>query len=94
MDTKKITLRKGLTLNGEAVTEVTIRRPNTGELRGIKLMDVLQLDVSELMKLLSRIMVPFANESDLADLDPADLTALGVGVIDFFTPSDAPSPTK
>lgn len=70
------------------IAEVQLRKPQSGELRGLNLSDLLQLDVNALHKLLPRITQPTLTEQDVAALDPADLVALGTGAAGFFIPKD------
>jgi len=75
------------------ITELTLRKPATGELRGLKLMDVMQMDVNALSVLLPRIAQPTITKADIDAMDLADITELGVEVIGFFSqPVMAPAP--
>lgn len=70
---------------GEQVIEsVQLRKPDAGSLRGIKLTDLLQMDVGSLTTLLPRITTPTLTAADVAKLDPADLVAVGQEVLTFF----------
>lgn len=86
------TLQFPLNNGSEPLTEITIRKPLVGELRGLKLTELLQMDIVTCEKLLPRITeltVP-----DVAQLDPYDLTAIMEKVAGFFvlaTPSPATS---
>lgn len=66
------------------ITHVTLRKPMAGELRGIKLVDLLHLDVGALQTVLPRITSPSLTTAEVAGLDPADLTELGTQVAGFF----------
>ena len=66
------------------VAELTLRKPATGELRGIKLMDLMQMDVNALGVLLPRIAQPTITKADVDAMDLADVLELGVAVIGFF----------
>jgi len=78
-------------LRGEKPIEaITLRKPKTGELRGLKRMDLLQLDEAQTAILLTRISEPALTEVDIADMDIVDSTKLMVEVLAFFT--GAPSP--
>lgn len=79
-----ITLDQPIQRGDTAITAVTLRRPMAGELRGIKLTELLQLDVGALAALLPRITAPALTPHDVASLDPADLTELGAHVAGFF----------
>jgi hypothetical protein len=62
-----------------------LQPPTAGALRGIKLLEVLQLEVGAHAALLPRLGGPSALEFYL--LGPADLMALMTAVVNFFTPS-------
>lgn len=66
------------------VSEISLRKPAAGELRGIALADLLRLDVAALITLLPRITTPALTPHDVAQLDLADLTAIGTEVLGFF----------
>jgi len=68
----------------QTITHLTLRKPSAGELRGIKLADLLQADVGALMTLLPRISEPTLTAADVARLDLVDLVAITNAVSDFF----------
>ncbi|WP_241086845.1 phage tail assembly protein [Candidatus Vondammii sp. HM_W22] len=63
----------------------------SGELRGIKLLDIMQMDVSAYVPLLPRITTPMLSESQINNLDPADLIQVMTGVQSFFVSADSPA---
>ena len=70
---------------GESViTEIQLRKPKAGELRGVSLVDVANLDVMALQKVLPRITQPILTTQDVNNLDLADLMALGAEVAYFL----------
>ncbi|BAV65750.1 phage tail assembly protein [Sphingobium cloacae] len=70
---------------GESVIAfVQIRKPGAGELRGLSLVDLGQLKVDALLKILPRITVPSLTEAEAANLEPADLLACGAEVGGFL----------
>lgn len=70
---------------GDKVIEtITLIRPNAGSLRGLSLIDVAQMNVTALQKLLPRISNPVLTEADISNMDPADLTKCGVEVASFL----------
>ncbi|AZV77878.1 phage tail assembly protein [Parasedimentitalea marina] len=79
-----VTLVEPVQIDGEDVFEITLRKPKTGELRGLALTSILQMDVGALTKLLPRITQPPLNESQIADLDPKDFTDLAGKTMLFF----------
>jgi hypothetical protein len=69
----------------DPIKAVEVRRPTVGELRGLKLTDVLQMDVRAMERLLPRITQPALLPVDVAALDPADFLSLAGTVVGFFT---------
>jgi len=74
-----------VTLDG-APAEITIRKPTTGALRGLRLGPVLELDVSALIRLVPRISTPALTEDQVEALDVVEFTQLGAAVPGFFDP--------
>jgi len=66
------------------IKEVILRRPDAGSLRGLKMIDVMQMDVSALQVLIPRISQPTLTAADVGTLCPADLFQLGAEVASFF----------
>lgn len=81
-----ITLDTPITRGSKTVSEITVRKPLAGALRGVSLVDVLQMDVSAATKLLPRITSPALTEADIRDMDPADLFQLASQVANFLLP--------
>ncbi|TGR41848.1 phage tail assembly protein [Mesorhizobium sp. M00.F.Ca.ET.151.01.1.1] len=86
VDPSTITLDCPIQRGEQVITAVTLRKPNAGELRGIKLVELLQMDVSALATLLPRITLPTLTAADVNQLDPADLVAIGTLAAGFFVP--------
>lgn len=79
-----ITLDEPLTRGDQKITAIEVRKPNTGALRGLSLVDVLRMDVDALKTVLPRITTPTLTTQDVLNMDPADLLKLGVKVSDFL----------
>lgn len=75
-------------VGGDEVTHVAVRKPDVGALRGLKLSNVLQMDVNAMVVLLPRITTPSLLPDEVAALDPADLLSLSAKVIGFFMTAD------
>ncbi len=71
------------------ISEVTLRKPMAGELRGVTLTDLLQMDVLALRKVLPRITNPTLTEHEIGQMDPADLVQLASLVTGFLLPKSA-----
>lgn len=87
----QITPNQPITRGEKVIKTVTLNKPTTGALRGMKLADVLQMDVDAITRLLPRISEPALTEADVATLDPADFTSLALEVVGFLT-GERPSP--
>ncbi|UNM21699.1 phage tail assembly protein [Pseudomonas sp. ArH3a] len=73
-------IRRGTT----TIDSITLRKPNSGELRGVSLSDLLQMDVNSLVKVVPRISSPTLTAVEVTSMDPADLFALGTKVSGFL----------
>lgn len=73
-------IRRGTT----SIDSITLRKPNSGELRGVSLAELLQIDVNSLVKVLPRISSPTLTSIEVTSMDPADLFALGTKVCGFL----------
>jgi len=82
--TTSLTLDDPIQRGEQRIESLTLRKPNAGELRGISLVDLAQLDVSALHKVLPRISQPTLTEADVSRLSLADLLALGTEIAGFF----------
>jgi hypothetical protein len=79
-----VTLTRPITRGQATITAVTLREPDAGAMRGLKLLDVMQMDVSALIRLIPRIADQYLSETDVALMGPADIARLGMAVVGFF----------
>lgn len=84
IDLVKVQLDSPIKRGNELISSIGLRRPKAGALRGLSLMDVAQMDVAALVKLLPRISEPTLTEHDVRNMGLEDLTALGVEVAGFL----------
>jgi hypothetical protein len=73
----------------QSIARVALRRPRAGALRGIKLLELMQMQAEAVMALLPRITEPPLLAHELDALDPADLITLATEVINFLLPRPA-----
>lgn len=73
----------------QSITHLTLRKPKAGELRGVNLLDLMQMNTNVLTKVLPRITQPSLTEADIGKLDPADLTACAIQVACFLVQKSA-----
>jgi len=82
----KVTLDQPVKRGDTELTDIQLRRPNSGELRGLSLIETGQLQVDTLIKLLPRITLPRLTPQEVEALLPSDLLALGAEVGNFLLP--------
>ncbi|RYU50044.1 phage tail assembly protein [Aliivibrio finisterrensis] len=78
----KITLPTPIMKDDKEVTTIELRKPCAGDLRGLNLTDVCQMDFNAAYEILPRISI--LNERDLLDIEVENLTPLMVGIANFF----------
>lgn len=81
--TETVTLDTPIQRGKNTVTEITIRKPLSGALRGVGLVDLLNMDTGSLQKVLPRISEPALTEAEVRKMDPADLLQIG-GKVSLF----------
>lgn len=86
IETAIVELDEPLTRGNAKITELTLRRPRSGALRGVSLMALMNMDVSALQMVLPRISEPTLTAHDVALMDPADLIKCGMEVSLFLAP--------
>lgn len=79
-----VTLTSPIDRGETTVTTVTLREPAAGEMRGLKLMDIMQMDVGSLITLIPRISTPPLSPREVDALCPADIAVLGAATVSFF----------
>lgn len=70
--------------DGQTIAVIELRKPAAGELRGLSMLALLQMDVDAIATLLPRISTPTVSKPEALQMDPADLLAVGVEVAGFL----------
>ncbi|WP_373020741.1 phage tail assembly protein [Thiomicrorhabdus sp.] len=78
----KVTLSTPVKSGDEEINTVELRKPKAGELRGLQLAMVLQLDVDSVNTLLPRISN--LSDRDIHNLEMEDYTAVSTELLGFF----------
>jgi hypothetical protein len=73
----------------QTITRIELRKPMSGELRGVSLQELLNLEVNALRKVLPRITTPTLTDHEVGRLDPADLVEMGGKVALFLLKKSA-----
>ena len=85
--TKTVKLARPIQREGGAVGEVTLLEPGPGQLRGLKLSNVMQMDVSTMLVLLPRITKPVLDPAEVEAMGPRDFLQLSQETVLFFVTS-------
>ena len=88
-DNNTVTLDTPIRRGTTSIGSITLRKPNSGELRGVSLVELLQMDVGSLIKVLPRISSPSITAVEVAGMDPADLLALSSKISGFLLQKSA-----
>lgn len=92
---KKIPLTKPIARGEEKITEIVLRDfDGAGDLRGIKLQAVHEMDVDTILVLVKRLSLTPLAPDELNRISAPDLLSITGAISDFFSASDTPSPTK
>lgn len=84
-----ITLETPIKRGETAITSLTLRKPNSGVLRGASLRGLLDFMTDDIIKVLPRISEPTITDHEAARMDPADLLQAGGVIADFLLPKRA-----
>jgi hypothetical protein len=88
-NTETVTLDSPIIRGETTIETLSIRKPMAGELRGVSLVELMQMDVLALRKVLPRITTPSLTDIEVGRMDPADLVQCGVAVTGFLLTKSA-----
>lgn len=80
----QVTLKKPITRGEKTIDTIGLRRPDSGELRGLSLVAVARLEVDVIATLIARIAVPHVSPEEFTRMDPSDMLAIGGVIAGFF----------
>ncbi|MBN6030320.1 phage tail assembly protein [Pantoea ananatis] len=81
---KNVTLDTPIKRGKTEITEVLLRKPQSGALRGVRLQALMEMDVNAVMTVLPRVSTPALTVQEINEMDPADLVSLSVEVVSFL----------
>ncbi|MCA8865597.1 MULTISPECIES: phage tail assembly protein [unclassified Halomonas] len=84
--TEVVPLETPLQRGKTTVKEITVRKPMSGGMRGVSLVDIMNFEVTALHKVLPRITTPPLTEAEVKTLDIVDLIQLGTALNGFLIP--------
>lgn len=82
--TDPIELDEPIKRGEQTIDSVTLRKPQSGELRGVSLADVLQMQTDALITLIPRLSNPSLTATEVRQMDPADLVQCGGEIAGFL----------
>lgn len=68
------------------IEQVTLRQPNGGEMRGLSMMDIVQMKTEALFVLVPRISDPILLPNELKQMNPADLMQIATVIAQYYVP--------
>ncbi|WP_337228594.1 phage tail assembly protein [Proteus faecis] len=81
-----VTLEQPIVRGETKIDKVTVLKPNSGALRGVRLQPLMDMDVDSMMQVLPRITMPTLTKNDVLSLAAGDLVNLSVQVVNFLLP--------
>lgn len=81
---KTVTLTRPVKRGETTIATVALREPTAGDMRGLKLSEVLLMDVSSMSRLIPRVSDPGLTPDEIADLSAVDLAVLFSQALSFF----------
>lgn len=81
---RTVTLDEPITRGEQTIGTLQLRKPSAGELRGLTLVDLTQLKVDTVIKILPRITMPPITDMEAATMSSEDLLQCGVEIGCFF----------
>ena len=81
-----VTLECPITRGATTITQLHLRKPKAGALRGINLAALLMLRAESVMVLLPRITEPPLLKHEVENMEPVDLIACATEVVNFLAP--------
>lgn len=92
--TDPIELDEPLKRGEQTIDSITLRKPKSGELRGVSLADVLQMQTDALITLIPRLSSPSLTAAEVRQMDPADLVQCGGEIAGFLLTKRAKGVTE
>ncbi len=81
---KTINLSGELQVGGKPLTEVNLRAPKSGELRGLSLLELGRISTDEVLKLIPRITMPPLTDEQASELSASELMEIGMEISNFL----------
>jgi len=83
---QQVTLFYPLKRGDKEITQVTVHKPHSGQLRGVSLYDASQMHNDAIVTVIPRISDPQITAQEMAIIDPCDLMQFGAVLANFLLP--------
>ncbi len=80
-----VTLSTPIIRGEQSIDKINIRKPKAGELRNLDLQDIIQTDVTAMLKLIPRVTDPPLNDFEADNLEADDFSQIAGTIRGFFT---------
>lgn len=84
--TTVIKLEQPLKRGDTEITEITLHKPNSGNLRGVSLREVLEMNTDAVCTVIPRISDPKITPQEMPQIEPCDLVSMGAALANFLLP--------
>ncbi|WP_034458936.1 phage tail assembly protein [Buttiauxella noackiae] len=84
-----VTLDTPVIRGNTTLAEITVRKPHSGALRGIRLQALIEMDVDSIMTVLPRVTTPALSKTELMLMEPSNLLQLAMALVTFLLPKSA-----
>lgn len=88
-NTATVTLDCPIQRGNQTIATITVRKPQSGALRGTRLQSLMEMDVDSMMVVLPRVTTPSLTREEVLTLEPGDLLQLSVELVSFLLPKSA-----
>jgi hypothetical protein len=82
--TEKLRLSAPIMRGEQAITELTLRKPKAGELRGLSMQELMNARVSSTLDILPRITMPPITQEEADNMEVEDVANASGIIIGFF----------
>ncbi|MCP9308665.1 phage tail assembly protein [Zymomonas mobilis] len=89
LDNNTVKLGYALMRGEQEIKNIELRKPVTGDLRGLSVTQLLNTDVDQMCKFLPRITTPALMPSEIEKLPVGDFLSLAMKSLGFFTESQS-----
>lgn len=79
-----VTLSEPIVLGETTITDLTLRKPKGGDLRGLSVQELVQGDANAMMSLVPRICTPTITSQHVAEMEVDDFASVANAVVGFF----------